>query len=63
MRVNLALGRYKPEHILARRGRVASFAAGNGDVDPEMLELAAFPLVIVHDDDERSISQRARSRM
>ena len=29
------------------------FAAGNGDVDIEMLEVADFALVIVHDDADR----------
>jgi phosphoglycolate phosphatase-like HAD superfamily hydrolase len=50
---NIALGPGKPEHIYARTGRTALFAAGNGDVDLEMLQEAKFRLVIVHDDDER----------
>ena len=32
------------------------FAAGNGDVDIEMLESATFALVINHDDDEREFA-------
>lgn len=50
---NIALGPGKPEHIYARTGRTALFAAGNADVDIEMLQEAQFRLVIVHDDDER----------
>jgi phosphoserine phosphatase len=53
MRGRVALGPGKLEQIFARTGRVASFAAGNGDVDIEMLDSAEFALVIVHDDDER----------
>ena len=53
MRGNVALGPGKLEQIYARTGRVATFAGGNGDVDIEMLESARFPLVIVHDDEER----------
>jgi phosphoserine phosphatase len=49
----LALGPGKPEHILARTGRLPRFAAGNGDVDVEMLESAQFALLVVHDDAER----------
>ena len=50
---NVALGPGKIEHIHARTGRTALFAAGNGDVDLEMLQEARFRLVIVHDDAER----------
>lgn len=50
---SLALGPGKPEDIFARTGRLPRLAAGNGDIDMEMLESAAFALVIVHDDDER----------
>jgi len=50
---NIALGPGKPEHILARTGRTALFAGGNGDVDLEMLQAARFRLVIVHDDPDR----------
>lgn len=53
MRGRVALGPGKLEQIYARTGRVAAFAAGNGDVDIEMLESAEFALVIVHDDEER----------
>lgn len=49
----LALGPGKPEHLYARIGRMPVFAAGNGDVDIEMLEVAKFGLVVVHDDAER----------
>ena len=50
---NIALGPGKLEHIYARTGRTALFAAGNGDVDLEMLQEARFRLVIVHDDEDR----------
>jgi phosphoserine phosphatase len=50
---NIALGPGKPEHILARTGRSALFAGGNGDVDLEMLQAARFRLVVVHDDEDR----------
>ena len=50
---NVALGPGKPEQIYARTGRMALFAAGNGDVDLEMLQAARFSLVIVHDDEQR----------
>jgi phosphoglycolate phosphatase-like HAD superfamily hydrolase len=50
---NIALGPGKLEHIFARTGRTAPFAAGNGDVDLEMLQEARFRLVIVHDDESR----------
>lgn len=50
---NIALGPGKPESIYARTGRLPRFAAGNGDVDLEMLEVADFALVIVHDDGQR----------
>ena len=50
---NISLGPGKLEHIHARVGRTARFAAGNGDVDLEMLRAACFRLVVVHDDPER----------
>jgi phosphoserine phosphatase len=50
---NVSLGPGKLEHILARTGRMALFAGGNGDVDLEMLQAARFSLVVVHDDPER----------
>ena len=53
MRGDLALGSGKPSHLFARTGRLPKFAAGNGDVDIEMLEVADFALVIVHDDADR----------
>ncbi len=49
----IALGAGKPEHLFARTGRLPRFGAGNGDVDIEMLEVADFALVVVHDDAER----------
>ena len=59
LRGNLALGPGKPEHLFARTGRLPRFAAGNGDVDIEMLEVADFGLVIVHDDERREYSTSA----
>ncbi|HSG17124.1 MAG TPA: HAD family hydrolase [Anaerolineae bacterium] len=56
---NIALGPGKPEHIYARTGRTALFAGGNGDVDLEMLQVARFRLVIVHDDEEREYAYTA----
>lgn len=53
MRGELALGPGKPSHLFARTGRLPRFAAGNGDVDIEMLDVADFSLVIVHDDPDR----------
>ncbi len=53
MRGELALGPGKPSHLFARTGRLPRFAAGNGDVDIEMLNVAEFSLVIVHDDPDR----------
>ncbi len=50
---DVTLGPGKPEAIFARTGRLPRFAAGNGDVDLEMLEVADFSLVVVHDDEER----------
>jgi phosphoserine phosphatase len=49
----IALGPGKVEHIFAQTGRLPVFAAGNGDVDIEMLEPAKFRLFIHHDDEER----------
>ena len=59
MRGNVALGPGKPEHLHARTGRLPRFAAGNGDVDIEMLEVADFAVVIVHDDEDREFSYAA----
>ncbi|WP_436790507.1 HAD family hydrolase [Yinghuangia sp. YIM S10712] len=49
----VALGPGKPEYVLARTGRLPRFAAGNDDVDVEMLQSAQFAVLVVHDDDER----------
>jgi phosphoserine phosphatase len=49
----LDLGPGKPEHIFAHTGRLPAFAGGNADVDIEMLESAAFALLVRHDDDRR----------
>mgnify|MGYP001813676165 FL=1 len=59
LRGELALGPGKPSHLFARTGRLPRFAAGNGDVDIEMLEVADYALVIVHDDDEREYAYSA----
>ena len=53
LRGEISLGPGKPSHLFARTGRLPRFAAGNGDVDIEMLEVADFGLVIVHDDADR----------
>ncbi|MFD6184500.1 HAD family hydrolase [Streptomyces goshikiensis] len=50
---NLDLGPGKPEHIFAHTGRLPAFAGGNADVDIEMLQSAAFALLVRHDDDRR----------
>jgi len=55
----LALGPGKPEHIFATAGRLPAFAAGNADVDIEMLESAAFAMLVVHDDDDREFAYTA----
>jgi phosphoglycolate phosphatase-like HAD superfamily hydrolase len=49
----LDVGPGKPEHIFAQTGRLPVFAAGNADVDIEMLESATFALLVSHDDEER----------
>lgn len=49
----LDVGPGKPEHIFAQTGRLPLFAAGNADVDIEMLESASFALLISHDDASR----------
>ncbi|MGP3731915.1 haloacid dehalogenase-like hydrolase [Streptomyces sp. GDS52] len=46
----VALGPGKPEDVLARTGRLPAFAAGNDDVDVELLRSARFALLVVHDD-------------
>ena len=55
----IALGPGKVEHIYARTGRLPVFAAGNGDVDIEMLESAKFRLFINHDDDKREYAYKS----
>ncbi|HEY1247983.1 MAG TPA: HAD family hydrolase [Nitrososphaera sp.] len=52
----LDMGPGKPEHIFAQTGRLPVFASGNADVDIEMLEAAAFPLLVNHDDKEREFA-------
>lgn len=55
----LALGPGKPEHIFAYAGRMPAFAGGNADVDIEMLESAAFSILVVHDDADREFAYTA----
>ncbi|GHG27149.1 acid phosphatase [Streptomyces albogriseolus] len=62
----VALGPGKPEYVLARTGRLPGFAAGNDDVDVELLRSARFALLVVHDDDVREYAytdcaERARA--
>ncbi len=52
----LDLGPGKPEHIFAQTGRLPLFAAGNADVDIEMLEAAKFALLVNHDDNAREFA-------
>ena len=52
----LDLGPGKPEHIFAHTGRLPVFAGGNADVDIEMLESAAFALLVQHDDEQREFA-------
>jgi phosphoglycolate phosphatase-like HAD superfamily hydrolase len=52
----LALGPGKVEHIFAYAGRMPAFAAGNADVDIEMLERSIFAMLVVHDDMEREFA-------
>jgi phosphoserine phosphatase len=52
----LDVGPGKPEHIFAQTGRLPLFAAGNADVDIEMLEAAKFSLLVDHDDAEREFA-------
>jgi phosphoglycolate phosphatase-like HAD superfamily hydrolase len=61
MRGEISLGPGKPSHLFARTGRLPRFAAGNGDVDIEMLDVADFGLVIVHDDPDREYAYTAGS--
>lgn len=55
----LNFGPGKPEHIFAQTGRLPAFAAGNGDIDTEMLDSATFAVFIVHDDDDREFAYTA----
>jgi phosphoserine phosphatase len=55
----LNLGPGKPENIFAQTGRLPVFAAGNADVDIEMLASATFALLINHDDAEREFAYTA----
>jgi phosphoserine phosphatase len=52
----LDVGPGKPEHIFAQTGRLPVFAGGNADVDVEMLESAAFALLVRHDDHDREFA-------
>ena len=52
----LALGPGKVEHIFAYAGMMPAFAAGNADVDIEMLERSIFAMLVVHDDVEREFA-------
>jgi phosphoglycolate phosphatase-like HAD superfamily hydrolase len=52
----LALGPGKVEHIFAYAGRMPAFAAGNADVDIEMLERSIFAMLVVHDDMKREFA-------
>ncbi|HEY1249376.1 MAG TPA: HAD family hydrolase [Nitrososphaera sp.] len=52
----LALGPGKVEHIFAYAGRMPAFAAGNADVDIEMLERSIFAMLLVHDDMDREFA-------
>ena len=52
----LDVGPGKPEHIFAATGRLPVFAAGNADVDIEMLMAAKFAVLVNHDDDEREFA-------
>ena len=52
----LDIGPGKPEHIFAQTGRLPVFAGGNADVDIEMLEAAAFSVLVNHDDEEREFA-------
>ncbi|MCM2579323.1 HAD family hydrolase [Streptomyces meridianus] len=62
----VAIGPGKPECVLARTGRLPCFAAGNDDVDVELLRSARFALLLVHDDEVREYAyadgaERARA--
>ena len=55
----LALGPGKPAHLYAHVGRLPLFAGGNADVDIEMLTVAAFALLVSHDDAHREYAYTA----
>ncbi len=46
----------RPKHIFAATGRLPAFAAGNADVDIEMLEAARFSMLVNHHDEEREFA-------
>lgn len=50
------LGPRKPETIFAQAGRMPALAGGNSDGDIEMLSVAAFALLINHDDADREFA-------
>jgi phosphoserine phosphatase len=50
------LGPRKPETIFAQAGRMPALAAGNSDGDIEMLSVATFALLILHDDADREFA-------
>lgn len=50
------LGPRKPETIYAQAGRMPALAAGNSEGDIEMLTVAAFGLLIDHDDADREFA-------
>jgi phosphoglycolate phosphatase-like HAD superfamily hydrolase len=52
----LDIGPGKPEHIFGQTGRLPLLAAGNADVDIEMLEAAKFSLLVDHDDADREFA-------
>ena len=55
----LSVGAGKPEHIFAHTGRMPVFAAGNADVDIEILATASFAVLVNHDDPNREFAYTA----
>ena len=53
------LGARKPESIFAQTGRLPVIAGGNSDGDIEMLGVAKFGLLILHDDADREFAYTA----
>ena len=53
------LGPRKPESIFAQAGRLPVFSGGNSDGDIELLGVATFALLILHDDAEREFAYTA----